>query len=498
MFRIRNARSTLLLCLTLAGISGLLLLADGPRVADAQPGVSTDADPFAGYDGLRWNKLRKFEGGPLPQLVDHRSTTVLHDHPMTLEKEWELFGHKFTFSLTRGRLKYEHLEPGKDRPKSKTISRLPVVLELGREDDVSYAIALRCDSKGEKLFASSVWGTTLRVGRDTVFVIDSDLDGKLGSAGDGFVVPGCKTVAPFGNEAWTENAALGLRYKKEEKEWETADLPMPKGDQDFAAAWRLYNWRRMQAGVPPVRFDDDDELRAAMAAHAKYAMRYGTEGRTEDDKLAGSSAEGAVAAGQCTTLNGARSAVDGIEQYFSMSYARSEILSGGLTKAAMVYEGTTLMINTRKYAKSPLRAAPIVWPPHGYGGLPRTYRRSGETPMPLPVPAEGNTLGYVIGAYIETLNKVTALAPKPEVVLEQLERGVPSALAGTLVAPGNRPDDDNVPKHNHGNVWLVPERQFPGATEFRARITVTFPAGSLVGGAQSGQIFTYEWSFATK
>ncbi|MGE0432635.1 MAG: hypothetical protein AB7K09_08415 [Planctomycetota bacterium] len=492
-------RTRLSFLVSLVLISATALGALQPAPAVAQPGITTEADPFKDYKDLRWTTLRRFEGAPMPALVDFRSTTVAHETVVPLDKEWELFGHKLTFSLTRGRLKYEHLEPGKDRAKSKSINRLPVVVELGREDANSYMIALRTNQKGDTLFVSSAWGTTVRVGRDQVFVVDSDRDGKLGSQGDGVIVPGSKTVAPFGNEIWTASGAIGIRYRKTEADWQTCDLPMPKNDPDHAAAWHLLNWRRQMAGVPALRFEDDEKVEATMVAHAKYAMRYGTEERKEDTALAGASTDSAAVAKQCITLLGARSCVDGIDQLFTMAYARSEVLSGALTRTTMLLEGSALIINTQKYTKGALRPVPVVWPPHGLTDLPRGFRKVGETPMPLPVPADGNALGIVIGANVDTLSSVTELVPAPKITLETPDdRGALSPVAGQMVVPGARPEDAKVPKHNYGNFWFVPERTFPGATEFHASVTITFPSGTLCAGAQQGNVFTYEWSFRTK
>jgi hypothetical protein len=318
--------------------------------------------------------------------------------------------------------------------------------------------------------------------------VDSDLDGVLGSAGDGLVAPGARTVAPFAGEAWHADAAVALRRAEGAApgEWTVAPLPMPYPDRaSHAAAWRLLNWRRQQVGVLPVVHDP--ALEDGLRRHASYCLRNSYRGHDEDPSRPGYTAEGAEA-GRGAVLNyyfGPTSVLREMEIELATIYHRNQVLAGGLSRTALVLHEGMFGMRTTPDPDAPLAEAAVVFPPHGMEGAPRRFHPDGEIPAAWEgrIRAPGTAVGLLLPAVY--WNPDLPGPPILHLVAGPKAEPVPSRFHH----PGRAPS--GVPRNNFGAVARIPEAPLAPSTLHRARVRIPLPE------IEGGGAFEYEWEFTT-
>ena len=427
---------------------------------------------------------------PRPALVDCRSPVVPHEAVLVPETAWTVGDTSLVARRRGGKWEVEVSRPGDPSPDRKSFSKLPALLEVTAFGG-PYGISLRASGDGERLVASSAQGASVPVGKVVAWVVDSDRDGALGSAGDGLVAPGARTVSPLAGEAWHRDAAV--RFEKTgsgvRDEWSVADLPMPYPDHgDHGAAWRLLNWRRQQVGVRPA--DYDPAFEDGIRKHAAYCRRNGFQGHEEEKARAGWTAEGAEA-GMNSVLSypgGRTSFVAEVETQLATLYHRHGVLAGGLARSALVMSEGMFGMRIARDRETPLASAPVVFPPHGMEEAPRRFHPPGEIPAPWEGPISAGNRGPAIGVALPRLRWCEALPAPPALVVEP-PKGSP--LDGDFHYPGRNPS--KVQKDNLECVAITPTAPLAATTTYRARIRVPLPAVS--GGPP--EAFEYEWEFTT-
>jgi len=424
---------------------------------------------------------------PRVELIDCRSLTVKHEVPLAEGAAWKLGETEVSFSLEREKWTARVRASGASE-RTVTLSKLPSLLEIeaGPGGRGPYGLSVRASADGKGLLVSSAQGAPVPLGKETALVVDSDRDGVLGSAGDGVVVPGVRTVAPFAGELWHRDAAAGLRRADGggPEEWLLFDLPMPCPENgDHAAAWRLVQWRRQQAGMRPLRYDA--ALEDGLRKHASYCRRNSFRGHEEDRARQGFTPEGAEA-GLGSVLNypfGSSTFLQEAEVQLSTLYHRNQVLAGGLVRSAMVRHEGMFGMRTSTDPEAGLLEAAVAFPPHGMEDAPRRFHPDGE----IPAPWEGSLRnpGVAVSILLPALHWNPDLPSPPELVVE----GPRGPVAGRFHHPGRAPK--GVPKDNFGNVALVPSEPLPPLTLFQARVRVALPE------LEGGGTFEYRWEFTT-
>ena len=470
----RARRRALALCAVVALLAGSIPAVLGP---------SARAE---GRTGAAKTRALTLSPRPRPALVDCRSPVVLHEAVLVTETAWAVGDAAIVARRRGGRWEVEVSRPGDPSPDRKSFPKLPAILEVTAFGG-PYGISLRASADGERLVASSAQGAPVPVGKATAWVVDSDRDGILGSAGDGLVAPGARTVSPLAGEAWHRDAAVRLRKSGSgtRDEWTVEDLAMPYPDHgDHGAAWRLLNWRRQQAGVRPASYDQS--LEDGIRKHAAYCRRNGFQGHEEDRARPGWTAEGAEA-GLNSVLaypGGRASFLDEIETQLATLYHRHGVLAGGLARSALVISEGMFGMRVAREPDGPLTRAPVVFPPHGMEDAPRRFHPPGEVPPPWEGPMSAGNRGPAVGAALPRLRWCEALPGEPVLVVEP-PKGAP--LEGDYHYPGRSPS--KVQKDNFECVALTPTVPLAASTTYRARMRVPLPAVS--GGPP--EAFEYEW-----
>ena len=429
-----------------------------------------------------WQPARVREG-VFRELRDCRSPTVRHE--LRIDHSMEIGRARFTFGLdNNGKARLE-CTVGKKRRTHFMKAGKPAIINA-RLFGKRYGFSARLSPERDAVWIASAYGAQFRVGKDKAYVVDSDLDGELGTAADGYVAPGARTVSPWNGEAWTSTHALRLE-RLSQGAWRQASIPMPHpGDVDHGAAWRMLQWRRQQCGVLPVQHDP--ALEPAMRLHIDYMRSNDVTGHDELPGLPNYTREGAEAGMRCVIAGRVASCLDGLFAQLDTLYHRNSVLRPSLLKSAMVFHRGAFMMDVWKHTGGFLRQAIIAYPPHGMVNVRRRFHRGGEIPMPVPdTPPGGQRLGTAIGVYgVGLENRMDELAD-PQ-LLAASERG--EVIHGAFHYPFHDPGT-GIGKSNHGAVALVPYESLHPNALVRCSVRVTFKA------EDGGSVFTYEWEFRT-
>jgi hypothetical protein len=430
----------------------------------------------------------KVDGPPRaqPGLVDCRSPVVAHETLVPSEAPLVLPGATVTFATDKGKVVATVMDAPESPPRVVNLGKDPALLEL-KAFGGKYGLSVRPDPHGAGVLVSSAWGLHVALGADDAYWVDSDRDGRLGSAGDGLVAPGSRTVAPWCGEIWSRALATTVKEGAEAGTFAAAPIEMPRGpDGDHGAAWRLLQWRRQQCGILPCAYDPS--LERGMVAHAKYLSVTGTYGHDEDPRNAAYTDEGAHAGKACVLLKPAASCVEGVLTELATLFHRHGCLAPGLARSAIVRAHEVFLLDVETSKDGPLGAAVVVWPPHGMLDADPRFHPGGERPMPVPV-APGAALGTCIGLRCPPWTGST-LAREPGFLFEV--RAGTSALSNAVVHGPGKPSKSSTLYDDAGIVAVVPLSPLPPQTPFHARCAWPDPRGVAGQGR-----FAYEWDFAT-
>ena len=442
---------------------------------------------------LDWRPLT---GQPDPQrgLIDCRSPIVAHEKAVKLGEAWKLADHTLIFTRDGDRLIVSHTPPGKDVPTKHTLE--PPAWFNFEAFGGTYAISVRFAADDKLVYVSSATGMNVPLGSLSAFIVDSDMDGKLGSEGDGLVVPGSRTVGPLQDVTLINSAADAVAVRRHETEgWQCAELSMPRGnDRDHAAAWRLLQWHRQAAGLLPLKYDDT--LERGMKLHVDYLVRNNRYSHYEDPRLPGYTKEGAQAGLTSVIGKLKKTHVEGITSQLTSLFHRSSCLAPELEASAMILDRTHFMCSTKLEVRSPLRGRPLVYPAHAMTNVPCEFNIAGESPLPFEGEAAHNTRGTAIGVRFAQLYYARSLPAEPTFTLEARPPGAQwHEVRCDLYYPGKTPRSAGVPVSYLGHVALIPKQHLAPRTLHRARIAMPLPKGATAGDEAS--TFIYEWEFTT-
>jgi hypothetical protein len=440
---------------------------------------------------LAWRTCKAREGVHAG-LVDTRSLIVAHDHRVTLGTPFAVGDLSITFDRVEGdRVTWSASPAGKG-----VLTRTPALLKV-RVRERKYALSVRVDSGQDAVWVSSAWGVRFDVGREVAYLVDSDLDGRVPTPGDGYVAPESRTVGPWRAQAWTRADGVLLR-RAEDGNWECATAPVPYPEhEDHTAAWRLLQWRRQQCGVLPVAYKA--ALEPGIRLHGEYCVANGYRGHHQDPTKKAYSPQGARSGAESVLGYGIETFVEGVEQQLATLYHRSGLLQPGLTHTGMALHRRVFGANVRDSVDGPLRANVVVVPPHGMESAPREFNPGGETPMPVANRLVGVArLGTSVGAYAGPMEHAQHLAERPSLRVTRLigsKRKPGPSFRLDLYYPGKTPNP-GVPRSNFGNVALTPPRPLEARTTYLCRIRIALPGGAKTALDEAGP-FEYEWEFTT-
>jgi hypothetical protein len=344
---------------------------------------------------------------------------------------------------------------------------------------------VRAGPRADLLVVASAQGAAVTLGTETAWIVDTDLDGVLGSPGDGLVAPGTRTVAPWTGEIWLRGAAWRLERPAEpgRVEWSLAEVAMPYPDRaDHAAAWRLVNAWRQRCGMAPVAYDSS--LEDGIRKHAAYCRRNRYQGHHEEKDKPGYTPEGAKA-GVTSVLNyppWRESLIVQMDDLLHTLYHRSALMAGGLVRSALVQADGMFGMRVGQDDEAPHHLAPLVFPPHGMTGAPRMFHPPGENPPPFDGFRRFQAYGTSVGVYSTNWIGMDELKFVPELVLE----GPMGPVQGHFHYPGKVPK--GVPVDYLANVALTPLQPLLPETLYRVRARIAMPVGPP---------FSYEWEFTT-
>lgn len=415
-------------------------------------------------DALKWEDVKE-QPKAHNELLDCRSPVLPHEQSLDYGKTFELFGHKLTFSESRGKVSVEQLEPGARRPRNRSL-RLPCMLTLDMPAGGDYGLSVRERTGGGGVVIGCAWGIELKVGKDNVYLVDSDLDGTLGTDGDGIVVGGARTVAVWSDTLWSGSGGIMLR--KHEGKWQTAELPAP-GDRVAASALAQLNWRRQQAGLTPVKVASD--LVPGLEAHCEFCAKHKECARDEESGAAGFSEAGKKAALHGAFMAGARDGADAIDRMLASSRTRYALLDPGLRASAFVIRNGVFGLDTATLTGGPHSRRVAVWPPHGMTSLTATNDKDAEQFRGADAPTGAGLAVGVAGAAVPEAKSGDGV----ELTLAALDRrGQAAPLKGDAFrAPGL--------------ALFSPTAALPSRSVIRARLTLPGKPGLV-----------YEWEFSTK
>ena len=222
--------------------------------------------------------------GPLESLLDVRSPNVANEVRIRVPGRIVCAGRVLRFEGRPDRpVASAGPEEGTGAPDTEVLGapRIPGLVTFAFHGAERYGVAVRRDASTGELLVGSAYGAIVKLGSGTGYVIDCDRDGVLGTPGDGVVVPGCRTIAPWCGELWTPDGAVTLSSTELAKAPTAAPIAMPHPeDADHAAGWRHLQWRRQQVAVRPVVYDATYE--ADVRAHCEYVALNGG-GLTHDE-----------------------------------------------------------------------------------------------------------------------------------------------------------------------------------------------------------------------
>ena len=450
-------------------------------------------------DEAAWTEIKTTEGAH-EELAACRSLTILHERRVPVTTPWAWAGAALIFERAPGdtwALTWSHPEHS---PKPRTIKPSkpgPQAFWL-KALGTAGMLAAAPDPVGPNMLVVPTYAVALRVGKHTAWLVDSDMDGTLGSAGDGLVAPGSRTVAPWRAEIYTPLTGIRVR-RTEGGGWEQTLLGVPYPENaDHTAAWRLLQWKRQQCGLLPVAYKT--ELEPAIRLHADYCVENGYQGHVQDPKGKAYTKAGAVAGMQCVLGYEVKTVLEGIGQQFATLYHRNGLLQPGLTHTAMAVHRGVFGANVRDAADGPLKACILLYPPHGMEDVDLRFYVGGENPMPVANRLAGiQNLGTSVGLFAGPFEQQHSLTEKPQLSVAELigaKRRVGSSFRLDLHYPGNIPNE-RVHFSNFGNVALTPPRPLEKKTTYRCRIRTPLPPGVTLPWGPAPAIFEHEWEFST-
>lgn len=431
--------------------------------------------------------------GPLEALADVRSPNVAHEVRCTLPARIVCAGRALSLAAGRGGQLVATAGPERSTGATDTevlpTPKVPGLVTFAFHGAERYGVAVRRDPSTGDLLVGSAYGAAVKLGSATGYVVDSDRDGVLGTAGDGVVVPGCRTVAPWCGELWAPEGAVALASSGFAKPPTASPIPMPRpADADHSAAWRRLEWRRQQVAVRPVAYDAGYE--ADMLAHAAYVVRNGG-GLTHDETpgAPGYSAAGAIAGIACS-IGKASTCVEGLEEQMRTLFHRHACLNARMERSTLVLQDGIWLLRVHGAESPRLSADVVVFPSHGMTDVAPAFLRGGENPMPLAVPNR-TPLGLAIGARHASWGRgPTPTAPSLGLVALSSAGRTEPFTAGVLAAPGRAPAGIDL-YDRQGLVAFVATTALAPATTYRATLVVPRP------GADEPTPFAYEWEFTT-
>jgi hypothetical protein len=341
------------------------------------------------------------------------------------------------------------------------------------------------------VIVGSAFGIPVPLGKQIGYLVDSDLDGVVGSEGDGIVAPGCRTAAVWAQEIWSAEGGVRLVRGSARGTWSARAMPPAvAGDKDRGAAWNVLQWRRQQGGFFPLVYDAS--LEPGLEKHLVYLDRTGEEGHQEDPSKAAYSKEG-DAAGQESVLDfGPSTCLEGVNDQFETLLHRQFCIAAELARAAMLVRKKTFGMRMVGAYDGPLAGRVCVFPSHGMADVPP--RLMYEVPMPI----EG-TRAAMIGTGVAVSSRVwlmrTVKSP-PKLTLSALS---PNRASVTPVDATFRwwggsfaPSEDVVKNvfETSGLIVLLPKRPLVAGGLYEC--VVEFPQAAPNLG---GETFAYRWEF---
>lgn len=419
-------------------------------------------------------------------LEEARGHIVKCNSFVPFDTDLPLGGATLRFTRSGSRIQYQIRAEGEDEPARAKSLRLPSVLEFAAFGLDEYAVAVQ-EADGLVVFdrtmidepeyepddgvmISSAWGAKLPFKQGAAFLVDTDLNGKLGDETDGLMLPDTLTVAPWTGEVWFAEAAY--RVTVDGDDFRVADVKMPKADADHSKSYRLMNWRRQQAGCPAVAYDAD--LEAGMHAHARY-MDHNGIGHIQNSTAAGASEAGARAGANCVLGQQERSHLSAMQSMLATGYHRNQILDPGVGKTAIVVDNGWFLCWCGTL-DGPFAARLLLYPPHGMEAVPVQFAGTGESPMPM----NDDRPGAVVGTMISLTHiKLMPRSPAPACTV----RAGSSTVRGEFHTPHDPPTHGNATS-NFGNASFLPAAPLARRTKYEVEMVF-------------GET-TYRWWFVTE
>jgi len=445
------------------------------------------AAPEEKQDTPTWQPIELLPTPP-KSLTDHRSPVLASERSVPSGARIDIGSESIRLTLRTGGRSVTWERLGRSPKGAKVPGRgtlaLPGLLALPDLGGRRYSVCVRAAPTANTLLVSSALGLDLPLRQGTGRLVDTDFDGLLGSAGDGYVAPASRTVGAWRGEGWT--AQGGRRFRqREDGSWESAEIPPPHpGNADHAAAWSLLQWRRQQCGLHALAYGF--ALEDGMRKHAEYLAADDSEAHRENPANDRYSPEGDRAAKNCVIGFEEASTLSGLEMQFATLYHRSRPLQPGLTRTALVFHKGFFLLDVFSHRGGPLAKALLVYPPHGMQDVMLRFHRSGERPMPVPEEAARNTfLGTAINLFSEDLRLLESLPASPTIEATQGPRR--KAVPGYAHHPGH-PPNTRVGLSNRGNVALVPSKPLKARSRYDCVAVVHLPGGTTI---------RYRWWFET-
>ncbi|MEX2213560.1 MAG: hypothetical protein WD768_05505 [Phycisphaeraceae bacterium] len=435
------------------------------------------------------------KGEPQRELIDCRSPIVAHEREVKPGEAWKFADHAFVFTLDGERLIVSHTAPGATTAVKSTVE--PPSWYVIEAFGGSYALSLRLSADGKMVHASSATGLAIPVGTRSAYIVDSDMDGTLGSKGDGVVVPGSRTIGPLQQVMPIYSPVESIALRRHERDgWQMAELAMPRPkERDHSSAWRLLQWHRQASGLLPLKYDE--ALERGMKLHIDYLVRNNRYSHYQDPRLPGYSEEGARAGLASVIGKLKKSHVDGIGSQLTSLFHRSSCLGPELETSAMVLDRTHFMCSTKMHVQGPLRGSPLVYPAHGMTEVPCEFNIAGESPLPFEGEAANNRRGTAIGVRFAQLYYARSLPSPPTLTLAARPRGGQwHEVKCDLYYPGQTPRSAGVPGSYLGHVAVIPKQFLAPRTLHRARVVMVLPKSAATQG--EAKVFAYEWEFTTE
>jgi hypothetical protein len=429
-------------------------------------------------------------------LVDCRSPVIEHERRVALGEAWKIGDATLEFTLDGETLAVAIATPDAG-PSTQQLDDLPALLRI-KAFGQAYGLSVRLDRDGKHVRLASAFGLAVPVGRKTAYLVDSNLDGQVGSAGDGLVAPDSKTVGPVKastTEIWSLTGAVAVRRGGER--WLTADLDMPQpADPDHGAAWRQIQWHRQACGVMPLRYQG--ALEKGMREHIAYMLRNRLRTHYEQPNLPGYSREGARAGATCLIGFEKPSYRVAVRSQLTTLFHRNSLLAPDLAASAMLLEKKTFMVSTRAAMGGPLRGRVLVYPGHGMTNVPCEFNIAGEIPCPFEGPVIHNRKGPGIGIKLEMMYWLFAMPEPPTLTLESIDAaGDARAVDVDVYYPGQIPESRGLTRNYSANIAAIPKRFLRPNTRHRARVAAQLPVALKANRTFRFERFDYEWHFTT-